>query len=369
MWLAAEAARLAKAGALTDKDVAKFKDAGMGFCGRLALGAAVSGQPRAPRPRAASAPPAPPDVVEGELDRFVRLAGSPAKAAIAQSPAATAAADAWVEHLLFEQAPPVATGTLIMWRTREEFAFAHRSFIDFFAALHIATELQATVHAAAGDEERERWARDARYVGGLGLTALTMTFSPGVLRFAADLVDPAVRDFHPTRGALAQPYGSALWMALYAARREPGEPAVADSIVRAAANAATVLAYAGVPFSGRNLRGLTLGHALGKDPSARFVVDLQGAVLSRTDLTNAQLRNVRLQHAMLQAAQLADAEFENVSFGELPRFRGHLEEVRALALHGSLVFSAGASNLIRGWDARTHQARPHWGARCVLLTL
>ena len=80
-----------------------------------------------------------------------------------------------------------------------------------------------------------------------------------------------------------------------------------EAIAQASANVATLLAQAGVAFSGRNLQGVRL-------PG----VDLSGAVLSHTSLTGAQLPGAILREAYLGNTDFRWANLSAVDLGQYP---------------------------------------------------
>jgi hypothetical protein len=337
------------------------------------------------------------------------------------SPAAAARASdadaAWARKL-FEAdgdsatAAPNGSGTALrldaqhlcspLRRSGDTFRFLHKSLQEYLAALHIALETTNGWLAAKlreetdppGQQQQRPWARDGKLIDALALSKRPLTYDVAILRFASELVHASARAYDPDAAIIRagpdpaaqvavaasdpepQPLGCALWELLYAARRalddsseEPAEAEPDEAVVRAAGNAASVLNWANVPFSGRNLRGLVLGHApadrgSGHDDSANhvpFVVDLHGAMLHRADLTGACLRHVRLQQALLDGAVMRNAVLGGVVFGEYAAFRGHAREVHAVVLspRGDTAYSADESGdgKIVCWDRRTCQVR------------
>ena len=83
-----------------------------------------------------------------------------------------------------------------------------------------------------------------------------------------------------------------------------------ETIQQASANAATLLAQAGVPFSGRDLQRVRL-------PGA----DLSGALLSYTNLAGAQLPGAHLKEAYLRNADFRGANLSSVDFGQYPSLK------------------------------------------------
>jgi len=79
------------------------------------------------------------------------------------------------------------------------------------------------------------------------------------------------------------------------------------SLSQAAANAITVLNYAGVSFSGMDLSYIAIPYA-----------DLSGAIFDGTNLACANLTGVRLAHAFLREANLSESLMKEVDFIEKP---------------------------------------------------
>ena len=164
-------------------------------------------------------------------------------------------------------------------------SFSHKTVQEFFAAHFLARQLVnlmledplgwraslrdglTTFKRTRDEEKAEQNAVEER----LALSEKLLTADPAVLRMACDMIDRATVGalFHyappvslcesvPRTDLAAEehPFGAALFDIVYAARRD--NPSA--SLVCAAANAASVLNNANVPFSGRDLRGLTLGH-------------------------------------------------------------------------------------------------------------
>ncbi len=73
----------------------------------------------------------------------------------------------------------------------------------------------------------------------------------------------------------------------------------------AASNAATILNYAGVAFSGRDLSGARIPHA-----------DLSYGILHRTVLRNCAMEGVKLFYAFLDASDFRGVDVDKVGFKE-----------------------------------------------------
>jgi hypothetical protein len=221
---------------------------------------------------------------------------------------ASDADDAWARKL-FEAdgdsaAAPDGSGTALrldaqhlcspLRRSGDTFRFLHKSLQEYLAALHIALETTNGWLAAKlkeetdppGQQQQRPWARDGKLIDALALSKRPLTYDVAILRFASELVHASARAYDPDAAIIRagpnsaaqvavaasdpepQPLGCALWELLYAARRalddsseEPAGAEPDEAVVRATGNAASVLNWANVPFSGRNLRGLVLGHA------------------------------------------------------------------------------------------------------------
>ncbi len=240
------------------------------------------------------------------------------------------------------------------------------------AALHAVTEVQRGWAIAEELGRQREWARDSPAVGALALAKRPLTADMAVLRFAAELVHHSARSYNPDAPNATRavpPLGCALWELLYGARRplnssdEPTGPEPPTALLRAAGNAASMLNWAAVPFSGRNLRGLVLGHGVDSlAAAAPFAVDLQGAVLHGTDMTGALLRRVRLEQALLDKASLRNAALDGVQFGEYAAFRRHMNPVTALITlaDGDTIYSGDADGTILCWNRRTPPVRRTW---------
>jgi hypothetical protein len=83
-----------------------------------------------------------------------------------------------------------------------------------------------------------------------------------------------------------------------------------DTTTQASANAATLLAAAHVPFSGRDLSSVRIKGA-----------DLSNAVLSYTCLHEADLQDAILHRVWLEHADLRKANLQGIDFGEFPSLK------------------------------------------------
>ena len=170
-------------------------------------------------------------------------------------------------------------------RTNRTYQFLHKTVQEFFAAHFLARQL---VNLMLSDPSgwraslgrglvtfKRTWGKkkgeQSVVTDELALSEKLLTADPAVLRMACDMIDSATVGalFHyappvdrnesvtrTDRAAEHHPFGASLLEIVYAARRGDASP----SLVCAAANAASVLNNAHVAFSGRDLRGLTLGH-------------------------------------------------------------------------------------------------------------
>jgi hypothetical protein len=224
--------------------------------------------------------------------------------------------------------------------------FAHKSYRDFLAAAAAVREVEAGKFTS--------------------LSTRPLTYDLPVLQFAALRIRPAVaRDYDPTNPATfavraKEPFACGLWDSLYASKQQAAAPSLTSPTIKAAANAASILNCAAVPFSGRDLSNVVLGHDHEhKDAPSPYAVDLWGAVMQGTDLTGAQLNNVRLQQAMLRDGKLTNAKLANVVFGENAAFRGHTHCVTSLCLSpdGKVLYSGSYDNTIRAWSADSGQVK------------
>lgn len=111
----------------------------------------------------------------------------------------------------------------------------------------------------------------------------------------------------------------------------------------AASNAITILNYAGISFSQRNLSRIRVAGA-----------DLSNAILDSTDLREADLRRVKLQNAWLNNAKLGGALMEEVQLGELPYLQGE-NPVTCVTYSpdGCHLISGSDKGNIRIWDVAT----------------
>eukprot|EP00741_Cyanophora_paradoxa_P017566 tig00020999_g16968.t1 len=173
------------------------------------------------------------------------------------------------------------------WRARGRlvFAFSHPSFQDFFASEALLQSLVPDGNPrpeGTGAEERGAYISARLWRGGSAL-----------VRFLADAIQ--------TEG---RPGVASSLFALVMASREAGGSAVA------AANAATVLAAAGVSLAGRALRGVRIAGACLRRLEAAGA-DLQGADLTGCDLTGANLAG----------ADIRGAKLEDINYGITPPFQ------------------------------------------------
>eukprot|EP00741_Cyanophora_paradoxa_P017560 tig00020999_g16962.t1 len=162
------------------------------------------------------------------------------------------------------------------WRARGRlvFAFSHPSFQDFFAS---EAFLQSLV--PDGNPRPEGTGAEER---GADISARLWRGGSPLVRFLADAIQ--------TEG---RPGVASSLFALVTASREAGGSAVA------AANAATVLAAAGVSLAGRALRGVRIAGACLRRLEAAGA-DLQGADLTGCDLTGANLAGADIRGAKLE---------------------------------------------------------------------
>jgi WD40 repeat protein/serine/threonine protein kinase len=107
----------------------------------------------------------------------------------------------------------------------------------------------------------------------------------------------------------------------------------------AAANSMTLLTFAGVPFSNRDLHGVRIGGALCK-----------GGVFDSTNLSGADLQGAQLQDAWLDYANLSGANLTDVNFGQLPYLQ-HDGAVNGVSYSPDGRLIAAATNPITIWDA------------------
>ena len=142
-------------------------------------------------------------------------------------------------------------------RSGNRFSFIHKSLQEFFAALHIARQVnERQLEVDSGSP-----APDEPFLIGEKL----LTEEVAVLKFLANLVDPRVWLFRRRSPAAAdddseatQPLGRGLFELVYASRRVAHESkdsrqelgASDKQVVRCAANALSVLVCAGVSMAG-----------------------------------------------------------------------------------------------------------------------
>ena len=140
-------------------------------------------------------------------------------------------------------------------RSGDSYSFLHKSLQDCFAALHMADQIC----------EWQLNARKQPPPTGLLIGEKFLTGDAGVLKCLAQLVDQRVWAYRRQGQAAVdaddamQPLGRGLWDLVYESRRlQPGQQAVCEAklseadegVVRAAANAISVLVCAGVSMAG-----------------------------------------------------------------------------------------------------------------------
>lgn len=152
------------------------------------------------------------------------------------------------------------------------YAFLHKSLLDYFAAREL---FEGTM-------------MDASLALGYALNEKLLTPKSEVLKFMAERV------------AQDETLKARLFEIIEESKHEA-------RIQIAAANAMTILNYAGVSFSGHDFRRIRIPQA-----------DLSQAILDSCDLREADLRNVSLYGTWLQNAKLGNALIENVQLGEFP---------------------------------------------------
>ena len=101
-----------------------------------------------------------------------------------------------------------------------------------------------------------------------------------------------------------------------------------DNMTIAAANAITILNWAGVPLMNLDLSGLRIPKA-----------DLSRAMLAETKLDNADLTDVKFHRACLRRTSMQDAILLNANFGELPFWKIN-GQLRKIIYHPSLPLLA-----------------------------
>ena len=161
-------------------------------------------------------------------------------------------------------------------RIGESYLFIHKSFQEYFVARKILDELEdfTIVESVASLQQKL-------------------------------IIDPAILTFISNKLQLTGEKSSKLQENLFKIIEKSRFTEISEYSL-AAANAATILNFARIAFSGRNLSGIRI-------PGA----DLTGAILDNTNLEGADLREARLKGSWLQGANLKEANMEDSFFGEL----------------------------------------------------
>jgi WD40 repeat protein len=159
-------------------------------------------------------------------------------------------------------------------RIGESYLFMHKSFQEYFVAKKILNELETSPESTPSLQQK-------------------IITDPAILAFISNHL--------PLFGEQSLKLQKILFNII-----EKSRFTEIPQYSRAAANAATILNFARIPFSNHNLQGISIPHA-----------DLTGAILDHTNLENANLSYVKLKSAWLALANLKNANLTGAIFGEL----------------------------------------------------
>jgi WD40 repeat protein/tRNA A37 threonylcarbamoyladenosine biosynthesis protein TsaE len=170
----------------------------------------------------------------------------------------------------------IRAGCPLMKLGDNQYAFLHKSLLEYFAARKLFEGAMNNASIALGYELNEKLLLD----------------EPATLNFLAERVEQDDK------------LKECLFDVLEESKYE-------ERVQVAAANAITILNHANVSFSQRDLSHIRVSGA-----------DLSNAILDSTDLREADLRGVNLQGAWLNNAKLGGALMEDIQFGEFPYLQG-----------------------------------------------
>ncbi|MBY0544284.1 MAG: NACHT domain-containing protein [Gammaproteobacteria bacterium] len=168
----------------------------------------------------------------------------------------------------------------------QEWEFLHKSLLEFFAADHLFNEAL-----------QRAWA-----IGNTNLNQRIWQTQPAVFDHLIDVTRTNER------------FRDQLFEVIQLSSVEP-------STWRAAANAITLLAKAGISLSGYNFRHVRLGGDE-EPPTENWGADLSRAILHGSDFTRADLRYVNFTHAWLNNCRFTQACLQYAEFGEYPPLPG-----------------------------------------------
>jgi WD40 repeat protein len=197
----------------------------------------------------------------------------------------------------------IRTGCPIQKKGEHEYAFLHKSLMEYFVLRCLAEELT---------QEKE--------LSGYHLNQRLLNEEPSIIRFLAELV--------------ARDAGFKNKLFDFIERSKTDE-----RVQVAAANAMTILVVARVPFSGMDLSRIKVPYAI-----------LDEGIFDGADLHHADLRHTRMIKIFLGNAKLTNALMEGIYFGEYPSFKtGGCVNSISYSPDGKFM-AVGAGNNIEIWD-------------------